>query len=234
MKDPRTINKRWPFNWRFWLAVGLTVLYLGGFSGVFSARSEGETLLEFLEHGKLNEIGDLFAGVFAPIAFLWLVYGYLLQSSELRLQRGSLDRQTQELELQRQALNEQRSELAKSSNALTDQAKLLGQQIEITRSTHTPKLNLTSVNAPAGMFRLSNQGGIALKLRLRMNRSDKVLTNPYLKSGEAWDVSFDAREVTSHPRFSAKYQDILGQTYENSWGLTAREGAYYSTEPPKE
>lgn len=35
---------------------------------------------------KLNEAGDFLAGVFAPLAFLWLVLGFLQQGKELRAQ----------------------------------------------------------------------------------------------------------------------------------------------------
>ncbi|MDM4766150.1 hypothetical protein [Pelomonas sp. SE-A7] len=49
--------------------------------------------------GKVNEWGDFFAGFFAPLAFLWLVLGYLQQGEELRLQaaelKNSVEQQTQ-------------------------------------------------------------------------------------------------------------------------------------------
>jgi hypothetical protein len=50
----------------------------------------------------LNEIGDFLAGVAAPIAFLWLVLGYMQQADQLELQRRELALQRQELKLQRQ------------------------------------------------------------------------------------------------------------------------------------
>jgi hypothetical protein len=34
----------------------------------------------------LNEVGDFLAGAFGPVAFLWLVLGFLMQSEELRMQ----------------------------------------------------------------------------------------------------------------------------------------------------
>jgi hypothetical protein len=40
---------------------------------------------------ELNQIGDFLAGVFAPLAFLWIVVGYLQQSEELRLQVKELN-----------------------------------------------------------------------------------------------------------------------------------------------
>lgn len=46
---------------------------------------------------KPNEWGDMFAGLFAPVAFLWLVLGFLQQGKELRLSTHALKLQAQEL-----------------------------------------------------------------------------------------------------------------------------------------
>jgi hypothetical protein len=46
---------------------------------------------------ELNEIGDLAAGVFGPLAFLWLILGYLQQGKELRASTDALKLQAQEL-----------------------------------------------------------------------------------------------------------------------------------------
>ncbi|UHG95827.1 hypothetical protein [Pseudomonas sp. 7-41] len=46
---------------------------------------------------ELNEIGDFLAGVFGPVAFLWLVLGYLQQGRELKLSSEALQLQAQEL-----------------------------------------------------------------------------------------------------------------------------------------
>lgn len=45
----------------------------------------------------LNEKGDFLAGVFSPLAFLWLVYGYLQQGQELKQNTSTLKLQYQEL-----------------------------------------------------------------------------------------------------------------------------------------
>lgn len=45
----------------------------------------------------LNEIGDFFAGIFGPLAFLWLVLGYLQQGAELRQNVEALRLQAEEL-----------------------------------------------------------------------------------------------------------------------------------------
>lgn len=46
-----------------------------------------------------NEYGDWFAGVFSPVAFLWLILGYLQQGAELRLSTKALQLQVDELSL---------------------------------------------------------------------------------------------------------------------------------------
>jgi len=45
----------------------------------------------------LNEWGDFLAGAFGPVAFLWLVIGYLQQGKELRNSSKALQRQADEL-----------------------------------------------------------------------------------------------------------------------------------------
>ncbi|MDR2330320.1 MAG: hypothetical protein LBE58_12015 [Comamonas sp.] len=46
---------------------------------------------------RINELGDFLAGVFAPLAFLWLVIGYFQQGEELRLNTENLALQVEEL-----------------------------------------------------------------------------------------------------------------------------------------
>ncbi|VVO40217.1 hypothetical protein PS712_05781 [Pseudomonas fluorescens] len=46
---------------------------------------------------ELNSLGDFLAGAFGPIAFLWLVLGFLQQGRELRLTTEALNHQVVEL-----------------------------------------------------------------------------------------------------------------------------------------
>lgn len=46
---------------------------------------------------ELNALGDFLAGTFGPIAFLWLVLGFLQQGRELRMSSKALQLQAQEL-----------------------------------------------------------------------------------------------------------------------------------------
>ncbi|MEZ2724102.1 hypothetical protein ACBQ21_08900 [Pseudomonas putida] len=94
MKLPIFIRARWKWVKRQpfekWAAL-LTSFYLSLFLLILLARwSELFGL-------PLNELGDFAAGVFAPLAFLWLVLGYKQQGNELRQGTEALRLQAAEL-----------------------------------------------------------------------------------------------------------------------------------------
>ena len=80
----------------------LSVLYI---AAILFFR--GNDAWELLRAGNLNELGDFLAGFFTPLAFGWLVFGYLLQSNELRLQREELALTRKQLGTQTELLQEQ-------------------------------------------------------------------------------------------------------------------------------
>lgn len=83
--------KWWSSQSLEWWATHLTALYIGGAFLIIGAKFDELILL------KLNEIGDLSAGVFGPVAFLWLVLGYVQQGRELKLSSEALQLQAKEL-----------------------------------------------------------------------------------------------------------------------------------------
>lgn len=70
--------------------------------------------VDFSKKLSLNELGDLLAGAFAPLAFMWMVITILMQGKELRLQR--------------EELSMQRAELAHSSAQLERQSNLMEEE----------------------------------------------------------------------------------------------------------
>lgn len=74
----------------FWGILG-TVIYLVIISVTVAFKFEKFLNLE------LNELGDFLAGAFGPIAFLWLVLGFLQQGRELKLSSDALTLQAKEL-----------------------------------------------------------------------------------------------------------------------------------------
>jgi hypothetical protein len=74
----------------------------------------------------LNEWGDFFAGVVAPLAFLWLIIGYLQQGDEVRSN-------TETLQLQQRALQQQVEETAALARHSEEQVKVATQRLELER-----------------------------------------------------------------------------------------------------
>ncbi len=75
----------------FWLAGVLSAAYLGSVIWFFDVTPS--TLKEM----PLNGLGDFLAGLFGPLAFLWLVVGYYLQRTELKQNTIALELQAKEM-----------------------------------------------------------------------------------------------------------------------------------------
>ena len=88
--------------------------------GYLAVAIVGAWLLGYFDPGGTpiapNEWGDVLAGVFSPLAFLWLIYAALSQRAELALQRAEL---TQNNATQR----DQQKEMQNQANAFRAQLK---------------------------------------------------------------------------------------------------------------
>lgn len=73
------------------IGIALTIVYLGALWFLFDGR-----LVEIMLM-KPNEIGDLLAGAFGPLAILWLILGFFQQGIELRQNTKALELQAEEL-----------------------------------------------------------------------------------------------------------------------------------------
>lgn len=78
-----------------------------------------------------NELGDLLAGAFAPLAFLWLVATVWIQSRELKAQRKELALTRKEFEQNRKVAEETRREIAEQAEAARRNAEFVGKQTEL-------------------------------------------------------------------------------------------------------
>lgn len=72
-----------------------------------------------------NEFGDMLAGVFAPLAFLWLVLGFYQQGKELKASVAALKLQGREL---RNSVIQQRELVAVSREHLQSEIEAINQQ----------------------------------------------------------------------------------------------------------
>ncbi|EGQ8002320.1 TPA: hypothetical protein ACMDRZ_003863 [Vibrio cholerae] len=82
---------------------------------------------------SLNEWGDFLAGVTAPVAFLWLIIGYMLQRKELGLN-------TEALILNKNEIRRQANELAQQTQFQKMQAEAAYAQSKEVREQQSTEL----------------------------------------------------------------------------------------------
>ena len=84
----------------------------------------------------LNEWGDFLAGATAPMAFLWLIIGYVLQRQELHMNTEALKEQQAELSKQVEELSKQNILTQSAVESLGDLADAINKQSDaITRAS---------------------------------------------------------------------------------------------------
>lgn len=81
---------------------------------------------------ELNEKGDVLAGIFSPLAFIWLIYGYLQQGRELQQNSRALKMQAEELRISNESLQQQVVEMNKSVKTQKDMFELANMQYQDT------------------------------------------------------------------------------------------------------
>jgi hypothetical protein len=116
----------------------------------------------------LNEIGDFLAGVFGPVAFLWLVLGYFQQGRELRNSSQALKVQAAELrnsvDQQKELVVAARAQVDTGLEALRSARELRQKSIQpnfIAEASQDPgNLQLTIKNHGAAITDVIFQGAI--------------------------------------------------------------------------
>lgn len=160
---------------------------------------------------KPYEVADFAAGVFAPLAFLWLVLGFFQQGEELRNSGQALWLQGQELqnsvEQQRELVNVTREQLKFESEMLT------AQRDEIVRNSQ-PLLELSAAGSMPSTdgtrlyrFNIANHGKSCTKLRVNVG-DRSVLGRDSLSTGDRAEFMLEmATAVFSPFRVSVNYLD---------------------------
>ena len=179
-----------------WVISGLSVLYI---AVILFLR--GSDAWRLLTAGDLNELGDFFAGFFTPLAFGWLIYGYLLQSSELSLQR-------KELELTREQLGKQ--------------TELLEEQVTADYQDSIPYLTIRIMNPDEWWSgrcrcRFENKGGPAKDIKL-MNLNESSTVEMELNSlARAQFFDFTVFEISSPIRYEARFGSDRSERFHQIW-----------------
>lgn len=151
-----------------------------------------------LRTGNLNKLGDFLAGAFTPLAFGWLIYGYLLQSKELRLQR---------------------EELALARNQLGKQTELLREQLMLDYQDSIPHMVIRLVS-PGHWWRwiVENKGGDAKDMEL-WNRSEhrRIIQKKSFPCGES--VQFKVSTISSAQIYEARFNSDHSEGFRQGWEI---------------
>lgn len=172
---------------------------------------------------KPNEWGDFFAGVFAPLAFLWLVLGYLQQGEELRLSTEALRLQADEL---KNSVEQQRELVEVTRQQVEGEREALAYERHQREVEARPSFVVVSGgNSFRGdshcnyAFVLSNTGNAATALLVDIvlvaETPRRLLDTPLFDRGRQERLGFE----TSKPlqgvgaQLQLTFKDILGKPY---------------------
>lgn len=155
-------EKRGAKDYRFILGVIVSLCWIGFMVFMFI---EGE------RPTQLNAWGDFFGGFFAPLAFLWLVLGYLQQGEELRLSSSALQMQAEEL----------RNSVEQQSNLVEVSRAQLQQELETSRYQREEQLRASKPLLVVGLTGLNRLPTQNLQVRAAITNLGEVATNIFVK-----------------------------------------------------
>jgi hypothetical protein len=195
----------------------------------------GIASLLWFQRGQLagmtpNAWGDFFAGASAPLAFLWLVLGYLQQGEELRQSTEALRLQAEELknsvEQQRALVEVSRLQVEREMHAAQEERKAQDEEIR-------PVFEIVQ---GVGIFHqdgqsnygleISNVGGIASSVIVDMFHIDEAPTTlgtiGLLKEGQTWKtrVEFLQPHLIDDTRLRVRFKNRFGRPGESCYLLS--------------
>lgn len=121
---------------------------------------------------ELNQWGDFFAGVFAPLAFLWLVLGYLQQGTELRLSTEALRLQAEELS---KSVEQQSQLVMVSREQMAHEMEVIREDRERRKDAARPKFvpqasgSVSSGGVVTHKVKIVNVGNTATRFRMKFD-----------------------------------------------------------------
>lgn len=175
----------------------------------------------------LNELGDLLAGAFGPLAIGWVVLGFLQQGEELKESRKALVLQANEL---KNAVDQHREMVRVASATLEHEKTLQEQELARRMEAVRPKLSanfeepqdrglpVLGNNRVEQDLVITNAGGNCFHLRIELLNGNSIEAT-FEKSSlpSATSVRFPASTnfglLGPTDRVHATYQDTNGKQY---------------------
>lgn len=137
-----------------------------------------------------NEVGDMLAGAFAPLAFFWLVLGFIQQGQELRNSGRALWLQGEEL---KNAVEQQRELVAATRESLAFESDRLAAERDDLRRRSQPRFEITyngysstdNQGRAITSWHIANHGVRCTDLKINTIDSQRLMSRPILDTGES-------------------------------------------------
>ncbi|WP_286876829.1 MULTISPECIES: hypothetical protein [Pantoea] len=169
-----------------------------------------------------NELGDFLAGAFSPLAFLWLILGYMQQQKELQQNTEALRIQAKELE---NSVVQYKEMVEVARQQLLSDRESLEYSYSIAEKENMPDISLirTGFSMKLGQnftfaWGLSNDGKEARNVIFKCTPAFGKLENFEMKRLGRGDISLppvnmNCADLPSEFDVSITYESIYGRTY---------------------
>ncbi|MDA4857566.1 hypothetical protein PGJ95_01900 [Acinetobacter baumannii] len=189
----------------------------------------------FADYSKpmpLNEVGDFLAGVFSPLAFLFLYIGYKQNSESIKLQNEELKASTKALELQVEQMKEsvdqqkiitefQRLEIEERHNAVkpffkTEASIVLSESSDQENLIYEFKINFINVTENiAKNIKYDYEAGV----RGNIDLIDKMRTESIRSRLTSTEANYYLNRISFRKPFVLDFENIYGRRFYEKYEL---------------
>lgn len=219
----------------FWLGLVITVFYFIVL-GVTTIRLD----LSLME--SWNEFGDFLAGAFSPVAFLWLVLGFIQQQKELQQNTDALKLQADEL---KNSVEQYREMVSIAREQLLADADLVNENKKIREAETKPDIKIESFGWAS---RTGNLYTYRLPIYSDEREARKVsikFTGPFGKYDEfVYDIvrtrfqlpenQLQSIEIPDEIEIIINFESVIGKAYKHRYRFYDLEDGKYKKKEHQE
>jgi hypothetical protein len=183
-----------------------------------------------------NEFGDFLAGAFSPVAFLWLVLGYLQQQKELQQNTKALELQATEL---KNSVEQYKEMVEVAREQLMAEKELSQQQQKIRELENKPDLSiketkyfLRAVPDVRFAWNVHNDGREARNVNIHFSPSLGHWDEISFKKIDTLGVKLPVNDMKTvdlpqNLSITISYESVFGKKYVKIYELVANESCYF-------